>query len=279
MTVKMAGFSEVLIAAIFAVTFVGATAAASEYVQPWKSKNVSIIIDPYGLNPIDWGRLKKDPRIAGFIHKATEGLAPPVRCGKLEGAERGLCRYRSKYYHVNVELFKTRRTLAKQLGYKWGAYHLGRPGNPVAQAKHFLAVARPGKRDLLALDLEDLDDQKWMSLGDAEVFVEYIRKKTGRYPILYSNHKVLSYIAKHHRNFPVLAKLSVWYARFKPEITGVFPMGPFKTYSLWQFKSEINCKSKSECPYLVDGTDFDMDLNVYPEPVAKLKAKWPRISR
>ncbi len=262
-----------------ALAIVAGAATASEYVKPWEDKSSSIIVDPYSLNPIDWSRVKRDPRIAGFIHKATEGLPPPTRCSAHKGDKKKLCIYVNKYYHTSIELFKTRRTLAKKMGYKWGAYHLGRPGNPIKQAKHFLAIAEPGADDLLALDIEDLDQNKWMSLSDAEKFARYVRKKTGRYPVLYTNHKVLSYIAENHRSYPVLSKLPIWYARFKSEITGVFPLGPFKTYSLWQFKSEINCKSAMDCPYRLDGTDHDMDLNVYPEPVAKLKKKWPRISR
>ena len=45
------------------------------------------------------------------------------------------------------ELYRTRRTVAKALGLKWGAYHLARPGNPIDQANHFVDFADPPPDD------------------------------------------------------------------------------------------------------------------------------------
>ncbi len=73
-----------------------------------------------------------------------------------------------KRYAVARELFHTRRTVAKALGLKWGAYHLGRPGDPIEQANNFIDFAEPAPDDLIALDIEENDAEKWMSLEDAE---------------------------------------------------------------------------------------------------------------
>ncbi len=261
------------------LTMPSVAVSASEFEQPWNHADSAIVIDPYPLNPIDWAEIAKNPKIAGFIHKATEGMPPRASCSGLEGDTRRSCLFERKYYSTGIELFKTRRYIAKRSGYKWGAYHLGRPGNPEGQARHFLDVAEPEVDDLLALDIEDIDSEKWMSLDEAEVFVKYVHREIGRYPLLYVNHKVASHIAKNSDRYPLLSKLGIWYARFKSDIRDVFPLGPYKTYSLWQFKSEINCFSKEECPYHLAGTHYDMDLNIYPESVDRLKAKWPKIER
>ena len=77
--------------------------------------------------------------------------------------------------------------MAKALGLKWGAYHLGRPGNPVDQANNFIDFAQPADDDLVALDIEEDDPAQWMSLADAEEFARHIQRRIGRFPILYTN--------------------------------------------------------------------------------------------
>ncbi len=252
--------------------------AASEFNAPWEKQETAIVIDSYGLNPINWKKMGEDKRVVGIIHKATEGVAPQKSCKDLKDAERIACIFKFKYYSTGRELFLTRRTLADTLEYKWGAYHLGRAGDPIAQAKHFLEFADPRKTDLLALDLEGLDTKKWMSFEDAEIFVEYIHKEIGRYPMIYANHKVASYIAQNKAKYKVLSKLPLWYARFKSDIRNVFPLGSWKTYALWQFSSEINCEPGKKCLYSVPGTDYDMDVNVHSSSADELRKKWPKLN-
>ena len=176
--------------------------AASEFSRAWKSPNSSIVLDAYEYTVIDWSKIKNNQRLAGFINKATEGLRPRSNCRK-----NSVCRLRWRRYAAAKELYHTRKTLAKTLGLKWGAYHLGRPGNPIKQARHFLEFARPGPDDLVAIDIEENDPKRWMSLQEAEVFSQYIYERLGRYPILYTNHSTARYIAQNRAELPLLSRL------------------------------------------------------------------------
>jgi hypothetical protein len=100
-----------------------------------------------------------------------------------------------------------------------------------------------------------------MSLEDAQIFVGHIKTRTGRYPVLYTNNDTARFIAAYRNDYPVLARLPIWYARYKPDVKGVFPMGNWDNYLLWQFSAGANC-SKRRCPYRVPGTLTDIDVNV-----------------
>jgi GH25 family lysozyme M1 (1,4-beta-N-acetylmuramidase) len=251
----------------------GSPAAGSEFSQPWKRVDRALVIDAYEYNSIDWHKLVENKRIAGFINKASDGLPPDYYC-KGDEDEIRLCKALWKRHAVARELFHTRRTVAKALGLKWGAYHLGRPGNPVEQANNFLAFAEPAPDDLIALDIEDNDPEQWMSLEDAEEFVRQIRRRTGRFPILYTNDNTASYIAANRDRYRLLSRLPLWYARYKPEIGSHFPKGNWPSYALWQFATHANC-DKSSCPYRVEGTPLDIDVNVAAMSPDELREQWP----
>lgn len=242
---------------------------------PWKNEDNALIIDAYELNIIDWDAMLEDERIAGFISKASDGLPASYSCAPgHDGDTYAHCRTMWRKYSVSRELYQTRRALAKAHGLLWGAYHLARPGNPIEQANHFLDFADPSEDDLMVLDLEDLDEDKFMSLEDAEIFAKHIKTRTGRYPVLYTNHSTAMAIAAQRRDLPVLSRLPLWYARYKPEISGVFPMGNWDGYALWQFSTMHNC-TESRCPYRVPGTKLDIDVNVVAMSADELESAWP----
>ena len=194
---------------------VAAVAQSPEFSEPWKNPNIALAIDPFEGNDIDWDKLATDKRVVAIIHRATIGD-----------------RRDRKYAARKIE--------AKKRGYKWGAYHFGRPGNPIKQADFFLDTVKPGKDDLIALDLESTDATKDMSLDEARVFIKRIKQKTGRYPLVYANNEVTKAISAQFGEDDVFAKTRLWYARFKRTVTD-FPPGTWKTYTLWQFSSEQNC--------------------------------------
>lgn len=251
----------------------GVAPASADWNKPWKDNDRALVIDAYEFNPINWKALTSDKRIAGFINKASDGLPPEWSCGKLSGDLLNLCKNRWWKYSVTQELYLTRREMAKTLGLKWGAYHLGRPGNPREQADHFIDFAQPDEDDLIALDIEDNTDD-WMSLADAEIFAQQVKIRVGRYPVLYTNGNTADYIAKHQAQYPLLSRLPLWYARYRDDITGVFPNGQWDNYALWQFSSMHNCNNRS-CPYRVAGAKNDIDVNVSALTVAELKEAWP----
>lgn len=257
----------------FVLTAAPAYAPASDFVEPWKNPDRALVIDAYEYNPIDWPALVSDKRIAGFINKASDGLAPPYSCTG-DDTEIRLCKALWKRHAVARELFHTRRALAKALGLKWGAYHLARPGNPVEQANNFIDFADPAPDDLLALDIEDNDPEKWMSLEDAEEFVRHVHRRAGRFPILYTNGSTARHIADNRDRYRLLSRLPLWYARYEPQIGLHFPKGNWHGYALWQFSAQANC-GRLRCPYRVPGTPNDIDVNVAPMDMAELRAKWP----
>lgn len=260
-----------LAAALLAGTTV--FAAASDFSQPWKRADRALVIDAYEYNAIDWQKLASDKKIVGFINKGSDGLAPAYYCSG-EDQDVRLCKALWKRHAVARELFHTRRTVAKALGLKWGAYHLARPGNPIEQADNFIDFAEPAPDDLMAIDIEDNDPSLWMSLDDAEIFVRRIRARTGRYPVLYTNDVTATHIAAQRDRYRLLSRLPLWYARYKPEIGTHFPKGNWQDYALWQFSAQANCNRRS-CPYRVPGTPNDIDVNVAPMSAEGLRAAWP----
>lgn len=238
---------------VLAAFLYSATAHASEFSAPWEEKDRAIIIDPYEENPIDWEKLKQDKRVVAIIHRATIGFRKDA-------------------------LYEARKKEAIGRGYLWGSYHLGRSGDPVAQAKFYLEAVKPGDSELIALDIEGMS-KKDMTISDAKKFVQEIASKTGRYPLLYTNDDTARFISRTESKSPtVFSKTPLWYARFKNTITD-FPKGVWSTYTVWQFSSEINCNKESPCPYRVPGTMMDMDVNVFYGTAEELKAKWPFTKR
>ncbi|MFS8049305.1 glycoside hydrolase family 25 protein [Rhizobium sp. BR 314] len=244
--------------------------------QPWTDPKNALIVDAYELNTIDWSAFLQDKRIAAFISKASDGLPATYNCAaKPAGDTPAHCKTIWRKYAISRELYQTRRMLAKTNGLLWGAYHLGRPGNPIDQANHFLDYAAPQPDELMVLDIDGMDPTQFMSLDDAQIFVAHIKVRTGRYPILYTNHNTAQYIADHRNLYPLLSRLPLWYARYKPDVTGTFPLGNWDSYALWQFVSSENCSDKS-CPYRVPGTLTDIDVNVVPMTKVQLAEIWPQ---
>ncbi len=260
-------------ALVLCLPFVGAM--ADEFSEPWRKRDRALVLDGYEYNIFDLTEIAGDKRIVGFIHKGSDGLWPEYSCkGSRDNTEHELCRKTWQRYAVSRELYLTRRMLAKALGLKWGAYHLGRPGNPEEQARHFLDYADPQPDELIAIDIEDNKPEKFMSLKEAERFAIYINKRLDRWPVLYTNGSTALHIARNRDEYPVLSRLRLWYARYKPQIGDHFPKGNWQGYDLWQFAYHGNC-NKSRCPYRVKGAGRDIDVNVAAMSVDELRAAWP----
>src|SRR5258708_17108974 len=158
-----------ILLSLFLCSALAAFAQSPEFNEPWKNPKIALAIDPFEGNAIDWDQLATDTRVVAIIHRATIG----------DRADR-------KYAERKIE--------ARKRGYKWGAYHFGKPGDPIKQADFFLDTVKPDKDDLIALDLESTDGTKHMSFDDARVFINRIKQKTGRYPLLYANNGVTNAI-------------------------------------------------------------------------------------
>ena len=261
------------LAAVLLLTALPFSTRAAD-VEPWRKPENAIVIDAYELNEIDWSEMLSDTRIAGFISKASDGLPESFSCkGEHSGDTVAHCKTMWRKYAVSRELYETRRLLARSKGLLWGAYHLARPGNPVDQANHFLDYANPQDDEMMVLDIEGIDPDTYMSLADAQVFAGHIKTRTGRYPVLYTNHSTARFIAANRHSYRILSRLPLWYARYKPGIEGAFPMGNWDNYALWQFSAGVNC-SKRRCPYRVKGALNDIDVNVAAMTKAELGKAW-----
>jgi len=239
------------LAVLFCCSSFSAYAQSPEFNEPWKNPNIALAIDPFEGNDIDWDQLATDKRVVAIIHRATIG----------DRADR-------KYAE--------RRDEAKKRGYKWGAYHFARAGDPIKQADFFLNTVKPAADELMALDLESVDSTKHMSFDDARIFIKRIKEKTGRYPFVYANNEVLKAISDQYGADEVFPRTRLWYARFKKNVTD-FSTGTWKTYTIWQFSSEQNCgaANRGACLYTVPGTEYDMDVDVYNGTIEELRSKWP----
>jgi GH25 family lysozyme M1 (1,4-beta-N-acetylmuramidase) len=256
-----------------ATAFAGAH-GGTEFDRPWTSDTRALVLDAYEFNEIDLKAIAANKSVAAFINKGSDGLPPEYGCKSGDEAANALCKKEWRLYAVSKELFHTRRALAKSLGLKWGAYHLGRPGNPIDQANHFIDFAEPAPDDLIAIDIEDLQSGKYISLEDAEEFSRHIYRRLGRYPVLYVNDDTAKHLGWQTDKYPLLSRLPLWYARYKPEISKSFPKGNWDSYALWQFASHFNC-NKNACPHRIAGTGTDIDINVANMSVAELKKVWP----
>jgi len=230
-------------AALVLILAAPASVSAAEFDAPWKDPTVALVIDPYYANSVDWDKLATEPRVVAIIHKATIGTA------KLDPG------------------YVKRKEEAGRRGYLWGSYHWGVTGEPEKQADFYIDTVKPGPDELIALDLEDAESKTLMNVDEAIRFVERVKARTGRYPLLYTNHASAKLIAAKYKG-SVFTKTPLWYARFKAKVTD-FPAGVWPTYTLWQFSSEL----LAQMP--IPGTKPDMDINVFNGTVEQLKASWP----
>src|SRR5258707_1948930 len=89
-----------------------------------------MVVDLYHGDTVSSFEAARQFGIRGVIHKATEGLTDTDHA------------------------YAGRRVGAPDAGLLLGAYHFLRPGNPVAQADHFVGIAEPDPPTLTVLDHE-----------------------------------------------------------------------------------------------------------------------------
>lgn len=215
---------------------------------PWKNANSSIVIDAYEGNAIDWNKMATDPKVVGVIHRSSIGSRKDTT-------------------------YESRKKIAKERGYLWGAYHLGYKGNVKAQADLFLSIINNEADTLMVLDLEDTGNGTFMTVDEAVQFMQYVYDKTGKIPVVYANHSTTLQLNTKVKNNPLFQQAKLWYARFKSNLTD-YPAGIWPNYFLWQFSSEINCTKTGSCLYNVPGTSFDMDVNVFNGSRSDLVQQW-----
>jgi lysozyme len=223
-------------AAALALTSTSSNAQTSSS-KPWLAPNPILVLDPYESNEIDWEKLSTDKVIKAVIHRAFFGLTPD-----------------RKYVERVAE--------AKKRGLLAGIYLLGRPGDPLKQADALVAAGAKVGVTFLALDIENMDPKRSMTISDAARFMKRVHERTGRYPAFYTNFSTYQFVSRTQTAGSVFGKTPLWLARFR-DSHGMSDFRVWKDYTIWQFQSEINCLSGQQCPRRVPGTASDMDVNVF----------------
>ncbi len=186
--------------------------------------------------------------IRGVIHKATEGL-------------------------TNADhTYASRRAGAHDEGLLWGAYHFMRPGDPVAQADHFVDTAEPDPDTLLALDHEDAK----VSLASAIKFMQTVEARVGRKVVLYSGFLIKAQVDLPPPGQKVfmppggrayLGDRRLWLAHYSAA-----PTWPsiWKAPWLWQYTGD----GVGPPPNTIPGLQHSMDVNSFAGTADELAAQW-----
>lgn len=259
MNMKATHMSRAVVLSILATALaLPVSVSANEFSRPWADPGTVLVLDPYAPNAMDFDKIATDKRVVGFIHQSSRGLTDTD----------------AKY--------QSRRAEAKRRGYLWGSYHLLTTADARQQVDRYLSIVGNNFDETYAIDVECLSTDTTCQRAIYKVRADevltalrYFHERTGNFPLLYTNHSVRSRLAPLIAADPRLAAVRLWYARFRSNIGPFFPDRQWKTYTLWQFASEINCKPPMTCPYRVPGTRYDMDLNVYFGSEQQLRAAWP----
>ena len=192
-------------------------------------------------NVQDWNAVKKFG-ILGVINKATEGL------GMID------------------KTFSIRRKPVADHGLLYGAYHFMRPGDPAAQADHFLEVVNSvdDPEDLLlALDHEDRN----VPLANAKQFLARVQEQAGRRAVLYSGFLIKEQLGDNRDAF--LAQHRLWLAQFSSN-----PVCPLNWEQPWiiQFTGDGQGPGPHQVPGIV--IEGGIDLDHYGGSPEQLKAEW-----
>ena len=164
-----------------------------------------IDISHHNGKSLDFKQARADG-IVGVIHKASQGTSG-----------------RDPMYAAN-------RAKAREAGLLWGAYHFATGSDGARQAAHFLDTVGDTRDVLLALDLEPNPGGASMDLVGAHAFVVHVYEQSGRFPGLYSGHKIKELLGA--RSDPILANCWLWLAQYGN--TAVVPPN-WPTWTLWQY--------------------------------------------
>lgn len=179
--------------------------------------------------------------VRGIIHKATQGTT------------------------YTDPMFARRAPSAVEAGMLWGAYHFGDSSNPADQAAHFLDVAKPGKSDLVALDLEP-NGSRTMTTAQAVIFLDAVAQKLGRPAALYAGFYTLDgHMTDEQARY--LGQHRLWLAAYNK--TPKTPK-PWTSPWLWQFSGD----GRNSNGIVVPGVSRGVDMNAFGGTIAELERTW-----
>jgi GH25 family lysozyme M1 (1,4-beta-N-acetylmuramidase) len=181
--------------------------------------------------------------ILGVIHKASEGSA------------------------TSDATYARRRTMAKDAGLLWGAYHFIRPIDTSKQVDLFLRTSQPDQDTLLALDYE-VDS---VGLDQARDFIEQVESRVGRSVVLYSGNTIKEKLG--NRIDPWWGAHRLWLAQYgsNPRV----PPSWAKAW-LWQYTGD----GQGLPPHQVPGIQGDggIDISHWDGMDDELRAQWAGVA-
>lgn len=125
--------------------------------------------------------------------------------------------------------YADKRAAAKAAGLEVGAYCFCTNENPTEQVAHFLSVAKPDDRLLMAADWEDYGNLS-MSLTQIKDFLGELEKELGRLPKLYSGNRVKDLLG--NTKDADLGRYPLWIPQYGPKAV---LQASWTSYFGWQY--------------------------------------------
>jgi lysozyme len=150
--------------------------------------------------------------ITGLIHKATQGLKS------------------------SDPTFAAAKTAAPAAGLLFGAYHFATgDGTGAEQADWFLQTVEPDAKTLCVIDFEPNLSGTSMNLTQLLDWINTVRTKTNRWPVVYGGKSQLFPTIGSQTN-DTLAKCALWVAEYTSaaEPPGI-PTQIWPTWTMWQY--------------------------------------------
>ncbi|MCL2714674.1 MAG: glycoside hydrolase family 25 protein [Alphaproteobacteria bacterium] len=213
--------------------------------------------------------MKMIPRVVDISHYERVGGTGPASAGFAKAAAFGIWGVIHKCTEARGILdvfYAKRRQPALDAGLLYGAYHFMRPGDVQQQVDHFLDCAEPDAATLLALDHEDRD----VPLTNARKFMELVKERVGRYPVLYSGFLIKEQLGDRKDSF--WSKRRLWLCHY-----AVTPKWPRAWQSPWLI--QYTGDGRGPEPHKVPGIDLgpknaEIDVNHYGDTRDQLEAEW-----
>ena len=163
---------------------------------------------------VSWDEIRGSG-ICAVIQKATEGMGPLDKT----------------YEH--------RYGPAKAAGLLWGSYHFAHAGDGAQQAEHYLSLVSPASDDLVAIDVESPHTGAPISYTELCAFVETVKSKLGRYPVVYGSNVLRQITAGHHGAASILNNCPLWIANYGSDHPTL--PDPWGFWTLWQYTDGTKC--------------------------------------
>lgn len=181
------------------------------------SSLINVIIDLSHWNTVDLAKAKS-AGVAAVIHKASEGASS------------------------KDSLYAERRVVCGNLGLMFGSYHFLTSEDPVEQAQHFLHVvdAADQPTQFLAVDFENELNKPRATLTQLAVFVQYVKREIGRWPVIYGGSDLRALAEGNAGNgWPIISlglqQCPLWEASYTSHTTGIVG---WKGWDLWQYTDD-----------------------------------------